>query len=146
MFSIDDLAAAKGRTTGWDGVRNHQAKITLRDHVKKGDLVLFYHSSADPPGAAGIAEIVREGYPDPTQFDPASDHFDAAASRESPVWIAVDVRLVRKFARIVTLAEIRAHPGLAKMDLLRRGNRLSVQPVAPAEFEIVEALGASAGR
>jgi predicted RNA-binding protein with PUA-like domain len=140
VFSIDDLAKAKGRTTAWDGVRNYQARNTLRDAVKKGDLVVFYHSSADPPGAAGVAEVVREAYPDPTQFDAKSKYHDPAAKRDAPPWMAVDVRLVRKFPRLVPLDALRADPALAKMDLLRRGNRLSVQPVTPQEFAAIERL------
>ena len=144
MFSIDDLARAKARGTGWDGVRNYQARNLLRDEVKKGDLVLFYHSSAEPTGVAGVAEIVREGFPDPSQFDAASGHFDAGSKRDDPRWIAVGLKIVRRFPRVVTLAELRAEPSLAQMEVLRRGSRLSIQRVTPAEFETVTRLAEEA--
>jgi predicted RNA-binding protein with PUA-like domain len=139
-FSIDHLAAAKGRTTRWDGIRNYQARNLLRDEVRKGDLVLFWHSSADPTGAAGVCEVVREAYPDPTQFDPKSEGHDPGSPRDAPRWLCVDVRFVRKFPRVVPAEAIRATPALAAMDVLRRGNRLSVQRVTPAEFDAVLAL------
>lgn len=140
VFSIDVLAKAPKKTTMWDGVRNYQARNLLRDRVKKGDLVLFYHSSADETGVAGVAEIVREAYPDPTQFDPKSDHHDPGSTKDAPRWLAVDLRFVRKLPRVVTLDQLRADPALAKMEVLRRGNRLSVQPVTDAEFDRVLAL------
>ena len=140
VFSIGDLAKAKGRTTRWEGVRNYQARNLLRDEVKPGDLALFWHSSATPSGAAGICEVVREAYPDPTQFDPESEFHDPGSPREAPRWLCVDVRLVRAFPRVVPLEEIRARPDLAGMDVLRRGNRLSVQRVKPAEFDAVVAM------
>lgn len=136
-FSIDDLAAAKRRTTVWDGIRNYQARNLLRDEVRKGDAVLFHHSSADETGVAGLAEVVRDAYPDPAQFDPRSPYHDADSPRDEPRWLAVDLRFVRKFPRVVTLDAIRADPALAKMDLLRRGNRLSIQRVTETEFAAV---------
>ena len=140
-FSIDDLMAAPGRTTHWDGVRNYQARNFMRDDMKVGDLVLYYHSGAEPPGVAGIAEVVREGYLDHTALDPRDAHFDPKSTPEAPIWTMVDVRAVERFARLVALPELRATPGLERMVLLQRGSRLSVQPVTAAEFEIVRALG-----
>lgn len=140
VFSIDDFAKVKGGVTGWEGVRNYQARNLMRDEMRKGDRVLFYHSSADVTGVAGIAEIALEAHPDPTQFDPKSDYYDAGSSPAEPRWLQVGVRLVEKFAAPVSLEQIRATAALAGMDLLRRGNRLSVQRVTPAEFETVLAL------
>jgi len=137
-FSIDDLARA-GRT-GWEGVRNYQARNLLRDEVKAGDEVLFYHSSADPAGVAGIAKVVRGAYPDPTQFDRKSEYHDPGSPTDAPRWLAVEVGFVRKFARVVTLAELKANPALAEMLVTKKGSRLSVQPVTPAEFAAVLAM------
>ncbi len=139
-FSIDHLARAPRRTTSWDGVRNYQARNMLRDGLRRGDQALFYHSSCEVPGVAGIVEIVREGYPDETAFDPKDDHYDPDSSRDEPRWYVVDVRLVRKLARIVTLEELRAERSLAQMQLLKRGNRLSVMPVSAREWQAVLAL------
>lgn len=145
VFSIDDLAAAPGQTTMWEGVRNFQARNLLRDEIKRGDLVLYYHSNADPPAAVGTAEVVREAYPDPTQFDKRSKYFDDKATRTSPRWFAVDIKWASTFARPVPLDEIRNHPGLQDMVLLKR-SRLSVQPVPPAAFNIINKLGGKATR
>ena len=139
-FSFDDLWKAPRRTTGWSGVRNYQARNLLRDELKKGDRVLIYHSSTEPPAVVGEAEVVREGYPDPTQFDARDDHFDADSPRETPRWFQVDVRGVRKLPREVPLAELRSAPALKKMALLQRGQRLSVQPVAESEYAAILAL------
>ena len=141
-FSIDDLAAAAKKTSAWDGVRNFQARNMLRDGMKKGDLAFFYHSSCAVPGIAGIVRIVRGGYPDPTAFDPQHHHFDAGSKREEPRWFAVDVRLVRKFKRIITLDELRRYAAkeLADLVILRRGNRLSVTPVTQREWDFVLTL------
>lgn len=141
-FSIDDLAAAKGKTSGWDGVRNFQARNFMRDGMKKGDLTFFYHSSCDVPGIAGIAKIVREAYPDPTAFDAADHHYDAASDPAKPRWLMVDVKLEKKFGRIITLDELRAHEKgkLANMIVLKRGNRLSITPVTKSEFEFIASL------
>jgi len=139
VFSIDDLARAAKQTTHWDGVRNYQARNTLRDDMKLGDLVLFYHSNAKPPGIAGIARVVREGYPDHTAWDPADDHFDPKSDRNDPTWMMVDIRLVEKFPREVSLPELREIPTLADMVLLRKGSRLSVQPVTPSEYAAITA-------
>jgi predicted RNA-binding protein with PUA-like domain len=137
VFSIRDLAKAPRKTTHWEGVRNYQARNFLRA-MKKGDRTLFYHSNAEPPGVAGIVEIVREAYPDPTAWDPRSDYHDPKASPGNPVWSMVDVKLVTIFSREIPLDELRGLKALAGMELLRRGSRLSVMPVTPAEFRTIE--------
>ena len=137
--SIDDLAAAPGQTFGWTGVRNYQARNFMRDAMHPGDGVLFYHSSCPEPGIAGLAEVVSHAKPDPTQFDPSSPYFDPKATREAPRWVGVDVRLVRK-TRLLPLAAMRAEPVLAAMQVLRRGNRLSITPVTADEWRTVCAL------
>lgn len=139
-FSFDDLWRAPKRTTFWDGVRNFQARNTLRDRMKQGDLVFIYHSSTDPTGIVGIAEVAREGYPDETAFDPADSHFDPKSKRESPTWFGVDVRAVERIDPIITLEELRRTRGLEKMVLLQKGSRLSVQPVSAAEWGVVTGL------
>lgn len=136
VFSIDDLARQPRRTTGWDGVRNYQARNYMRT-MQLGDQVLFYHSNADPPAVAGIAEVVREAYPDNTAFDRSSPYFDSRSRRARPVWDQVDIRLVRKFAQPIPLDRLRAHPALTQMELLRKGSRLSVQPVQPTEWAAI---------
>jgi predicted RNA-binding protein with PUA-like domain len=137
--SIDDLAAAPRRTLPWFGVRNYQARNLMRDQFRVGDGVLFYHSSCPEPGIAGLAEVASTAYPDATQFDRKSPYFDAGSTRENPRWLVVDVKLVRK-TRLLSLAEMRAAPALAEMVVLRRGNRLSITPVTPAEWRAVNAL------
>ena len=137
-FSIDDLVAAKGQSTSWFGVRNYQARNYMRE-MEVGDAVLFYHSSCPEPGIAGIAQVSKLAHPDTTQFDPKSDYFDPKSSRDDPRWWNVDVKLVPK-TRLVTLAEMRDTPALAGMITLRRGNRLSITPVTPAEWKAVEKL------
>lgn len=136
-FSIQDLARCPRQTTCWSGVRNYQARNMMRDQMRRGDRVLFFHSSADPPAVAGTAVIVREAYPDPTARDPDDDHFDPKASSENPIWQMVDIRLEAIFREPVPIAILRGVPELAGMELLRQGSRLSVQPVKPREFEIV---------
>jgi len=140
-FSIDDLAAAKKSTTGWDGVRNFQARNYLRE-MKKGDLAFFYHSSCDVPGVAGIVKVVREGYPDPSAFDAKDDHYDPDSKKDNPRWYSVDVQLERKFDEVVSLEELRKHEKgkLKNMIVLKRGNRLSVTPVTKSEFEFIASL------
>ncbi len=140
VFSIDDLARAPKQTTSWDGVRNYQARNLIRE-AAVGDGVIFYHSSADPPAAVGTATIARAAYPDPSQFDAKSDHYDPDSKKDDPRWFVVDVKFDGKFARAVTLAELRANAALAGMVLLRKGSRLSVQPVTPAEWKIVRKMG-----
>ena len=139
-FSFDDLWNAPKRTTFWDGVRNFQARNTLRDSMKVGDGVFIYHSSTDPTGIVGIAEVVKEGYPDPTAFDPKDSHYDPRSKRESPTWYVVDVKAIERLAPIITLDELRGVKGLEKMVLLQRGSRLSVQPVSAEEWRMIRAL------
>ena len=139
-FSIDDLARAPGQTTFWDGVRNFQARNLLRE-MAPGDGVIFYHSSADPPAAAGTAKVAAAARPDPTQFDRKSDHYDGESTKEAPRWFGVDIKLDRKFARPVTLPELRANAELKDMVLLRKGSRLSVQPVTAEEWRTICKLG-----
>ena len=136
-FSFDDLMKAPKRTTGWDGVRNYQARNFMRDDMQVGDGVLYYHSSASPPAIAGIAEVARAAYPDPTQFDPGSEYYDPKASREAPTWMQVDVRAVRALPHALPLDALRKVPALGKMELLRTGSRLSVQPVTEQEWHAV---------
>lgn len=133
-FSIDDLLKAPKRTTSWDGVRNYQARNMMRDEMQPGDLAFIYHSSTDPTGIAGIAEIVKGGYPDETAFDKKDSHYDPKSSRESPSWYVVDVKAVEKFPEVITLERLRQTPGLEGMVLLKKGSRLSVQPVSSAEW------------
>ena len=141
VFSFDDLLQAPGQTTGWNGIRNYQARNFLRDQMEEGDRVLIYHSSADPPVVAGLAEVVRRGYPDPTQFGPKDDHYDPESTPAAPRWYQVDVKAVRKLSRPVSLEEIRRTKALAKMPLVQRGQRLSVQPVAPEEYALIVRMG-----
>jgi len=136
VFSFDDLMAAKNRTTFWDGVRNTGSRNFLRDGIKQGDRVLFYHSNAEPSAIAGFCEVVKEGYPDHTAFDPSSAYYDADSDAANPMWFMVDVRGVEKLKRPVTLAEIKANPALSQMALLRV-SRLAVTPVRDAEWEEV---------
>ncbi len=143
-FSIDDLAAAKDRTTPWVGVRNYQARNFMRDQMRVGDRAFFYHSSCPEPGIAGIVEVSTPAYPDATQFDRKSTYYDPKATPEAPRWVHVDVKLVEK-TRLVPLAELRAHPGLARMRTLQRGNRLSITPVDPAEWSIIVRLARRKG-
>lgn len=143
VFSIDDLMAAKNQTTYWDGVRNYQARNYMRDLMKVGDLVLFYHSNADPPAVAGIAEVSKLAYPDHTAFDPKDPHYDPKSKKESPTWYMVDVRFVEKFAKPIELGDLRQIQALKQMVLLQKGSRLSVQPVRAEEFACVVELGRS---
>ncbi len=141
VFSFDDLSAAPTRTTCWDSVRSTGARNFMRDAMKLGDHVFYYHSNADPSAIVGICEVVREGYPDHTAFDPSHEYYDAGSDPATPMWYMVDVRAVEKFARPVTLAEIKADPALREMALIKVG-RLSIVPVTPTEWETVVALGA----
>jgi predicted RNA-binding protein with PUA-like domain len=135
VFSIKDLK--KKKRTGWDGVRNYQARNYMRDGMKNGDLVLFYHSNAEPSGIAGVARVCRESHPDPTQFDAKSDYFDPKASQEKPIWEMVEVEFVEEFPRVLGLGELKANPALAKLPLVQKGTRLSVMPVAEAEWHAI---------
>jgi predicted RNA-binding protein with PUA-like domain len=135
-FGIDNLAAAPGKTTAWSGVRNYQARNFMRDKMRIGDKVFFYHSSCPEPGIAGIAQIASDPYPDASQFNAKSPYFDAAAKRESPRWFNVEVKFVKK-TRLVSLAELRSHGDLAGMRLLAPGNRLSITPVSAGEWKFI---------
>jgi len=136
-FSIDTLADCPDGTDRWDGVRNYQARNMLRDDIKNGDGVLFYHSSTAVPGVAGLADVVRSGYPDHTARDVNGQHFDPKATAASPIWFMVDVRFKKKFGDIVPLTILKATPGLEQMMVTQRGSRLSIQPVTKAEWDIV---------
>jgi predicted RNA-binding protein with PUA-like domain len=136
-FSIQDLAKAPKQTTCWSGVRNYQARNFLRDEMKLGDRVLVYHSSTDIPAIVGIATIARESYPDSTAWDKNDHHFDAASTKENPRWFMVDIRLEKIFKEPLPLSDLRTIPALKEMELLRKGSRLSVQPVRKAEFDAI---------
>lgn len=138
-FSIDDLMEAPEQTTCWDGVRNYQARNFLRS-MAIGDRVLFYHSNADPPAAVGIAEVVKTAYADPTQFDRKDKHYDPESDPANPRWEMVDITYIRKFAQPLSLDQLRNEPKLKDMVLLRKGSRLSVQPVTPNEWEHILTL------
>jgi predicted RNA-binding protein with PUA-like domain len=140
-FSIDDLKARK--STLWDGVRNFQARNFMTNEMKVGDQVVFYHSNAEPPGAAGVAEVSGAAEPDPTAFDPDSKYYDPKSTPANPIWHCVRIKFKKRFRRLVSLEEMRNHKGLVELPLLRKGNRLSVQPVGKKEFEIICALGDS---
>ena len=137
--SIDDLAALPGQAVAWYGVRNYQARNFMRDQMKVGDKVLFYHSNCAEPGIAGLAEVSRLAYPDQTQFDPKSHYFDPKATPQTPRWFNVDVKLVKK-TRLLSLKELRRHPELERMRTLQKGNRLSITPVDPREWEFIVGL------
>ncbi|WP_025917246.1 EVE domain-containing protein [Herminiimonas sp. CN] len=134
--SVDDALAAPDSTVPWVGVRNYQARNFMRDAMRIGDGVLFYHSSCAEPGIAGVAEVASAAYPDDTQFDPGSAYFDASATQEKPRWMMVDIRVLEK-TRLITLAELRSHPQLEEMLVLKRGNRLSITPVTPEQWRFI---------
>lgn len=140
-FGIDDLRLCPQQTEHWDGVRNYQARNMLRHEIKKNDRGFFYHSSAAPPGIAGTIEVVREGYPDFTAWDLQSSHFDPKSTPEKPLWYMVDVKLVKKFSHFITLDEIKKHPKLKNMRILRKGNRLSITPVTEEEWNTILQMG-----
>jgi predicted RNA-binding protein with PUA-like domain len=137
-FSIDDLKRKK--LEAWDGVRNYQARNFMRDGMKPGDKVFFYHSNCNPPGIVGIAEVASDAYPDPSQFDGKSKYFDPKSSREDPRWMLVDVKFVRKLKRMITLDELKGDEMLEDMPLLRKGNRLSVMPIAAGDWRHILTL------
>lgn len=139
-FSIDDLAARPGKREHWDGVRNYQARNFMRDAMKKGDQVLFYHSSCAEPGVVGVAKVVQEAYPDSTAFDPESKYFDPKSDPDNPRWFMVDIQCVRKLKRVIPLAQLKQNPQLDGMRLLARGNRLSVMPVEKEHFDAILAM------
>ena len=134
--SIDDLAGFPNQSVAWYGIRNYQARNFMRDQMQVGDGVLFYHSNCKEPGIAGIAQVSSSAYPDATQFDKKSKYFDAKATQETPRWVNVDVKLVKK-TRLMPLSEIRTYPELANMRILQRGNRLSITPLDPAEWKFI---------
>lgn len=139
VYSIDDLA--RDGVTGWDGVRNYQVRNLMRDDMKPGDLGVFYHSNAEPSGAAGVVRILRTGVPDPTQFDPRSAYHDPKSSRANPTWVMCEVEFVEAFPRVVALEQLRREAALSSMLILRKGNRLSVTPLSESEFGVIRALG-----
>ena len=141
VFSFEDLKKRPKKTEPWNGVRNYQARNFMRDEMKPGDLILFYHSSCEVPGVAGIAEVASKPYPDSTQFDPESDYFDPKATLEVPRWFLVDVKYHQDLKRHVALVELKQQKKLAEMRLLQQGNRLSILPVTREEFELIKKLG-----
>lgn len=138
-YSINDLE--RDKKTFWQGVRNYQARNFIRDKMKVGDLILFYHSNANPSGVAGIARLVREDYPDLTALDPKSEYHDPKATKENPIWFRVDIEFLEKFSHFVSLNQLKENKSLTGMMVIRRGSRLSVQPVEKRHFEIVRMLG-----
>jgi predicted RNA-binding protein with PUA-like domain len=136
-FSIDDLEHAPKKTTFWDGVRNYQARNLLRDTIKVGDGVLFYHSNADPPAIVGLAEVVKAGYPDHTAFDAKDVHYDPKSDPKSPTWYMVDIKHTKTFSEPIPLNSLKKIKGLDKMTLLQKGSRLSVQPVTEPEWHLI---------
>lgn len=136
-FSIDDLQQRPKKTEPWDGVRNYQARNMMRDEMKKGDLAFFYHSNCEVPGIVGIMQICKEGYPDPTAFDPEDKHYDPKSDPDNPRWFHVDVKYKRKFKRTISLAELRDCKPLKDMKILQKGNRLSVTPVSKKEWDYI---------
>jgi len=139
-FGIDDLAQRPHQTEHWDGVRNYQARNMMRDDMKMGDQVFFYHSNCDLPGIVGIAEVIKESYPDFTAFDPEDKHFDPKSNPDKPTWFMVDVKFVRKLNRTISLQELKQRPELANLALVRRGNRLSIMPVEPEQWDYILGL------
>jgi predicted RNA-binding protein with PUA-like domain len=140
VFSIQDLAASKGKRTSWEGVRNYQARNMLRDDIKKGDGVLFYHSNADPMCIAGTAEVVKDGYPDSFAWQPDHKYFDEASTESKPVWFMVDIKLAKVFSEPVTRAALGKDPVCSQMMVMKKGSRLSIQPVTEAEWLAVHQL------
>lgn len=135
VYSIDDLK--RDKATHWDGVRNYQARNFMRDEMSVGDEVFFYHSNAEPPGIAGIAEVCRAGYPDPSAFDPKSQYYDEGSKQDNPRWYLVDIKFKKKFKNILPLDDLRQIKALAKMPLLQKGQRLSVQPVEKSHWDLI---------
>jgi predicted RNA-binding protein with PUA-like domain len=139
-FGIDHLAKRPKQTEPWDGVRNYQVRNMLRDEIKVGDKAFFYHSNCTPPGIVGIIEVVKAGYPDHTQFNPESKYYDPKSTPENPRWFLVDVRFVKKFDRMFTLEELKEHPLLENMVVIRRGSRLSITPVTKEEWKVITGM------
>ena len=142
-FNIDDLKAMKGRRDHWDGIRNYQARNLMRDEMKKGDLGFFYHSSCKVPGVVGVVEVVKEAYPDHTAHNPKEKYYDPKSSEENPRWFMVDVKFKQKFKEIVTLESLRQINALSDMVLLRKGSRLSIQPVSKKEWNAILKMSGS---
>lgn len=140
VFGIDDLKALPDKTEHWDGVRNYQARNMMRDEMKKGDKVFFYHSNCDVPGIVGVMKVVKEAYPDFTAFDPESKYYDPKSSEDNPRWFMVDVRFVKKFKRTISLAELKAETALQNMLLVQKGSRLSIMPVTEQQWKHIEAM------
>jgi predicted RNA-binding protein with PUA-like domain len=143
VFSFEDLKSRPQQTEPWDGVRNYQARNFMRDEMKVGDQILFYHSNTKPPGVAGIAEVASKPYPDPTAFDKKSNYHDPKSDPENPRWVLVDVRYKADIKRLVSLDEMKTMPELSEMRVLQRGNRLSITPVTKAEFQAIKKAGNS---
>jgi predicted RNA-binding protein with PUA-like domain len=141
VFSVSDLKVSENKTTFWDGVRNYQARNYLRDEMKIGDEVLFYHSNTVPAAVVGYCKIVKEGYPDHTAFEKESAHYDPKSDPHKPVWFMIDIKLIKEFKTAVTLEEIKGNPKLQNMKLVQRGNRLSVMPVSKEEFDEIVGKG-----
>lgn len=141
-FSVDDLAAMRGKKEHWDGVRNYQARNFMRDEMRNGDLAFFYHSSCKQPGIVGIVEVCREAYPDHTAFDPNDKHFDEKSDPDQPRWCMVDIKLLRKFAKPISLTDLKSYGNRSLKDftLLRRGNRLSIMPVTRKHWDFITRL------
>jgi predicted RNA-binding protein with PUA-like domain len=139
IYGIDHLAAAPDKIGRWDGIRNYQARNFLRDKVKLGDEVFIYHSSCKNVGIVGTARIIKTAYPDPTQFDPESDYYDPKSNRENPRWVSVDIQLTKIFTRLIPLAELKSHPALENMVLIKQ-SRLSTQPVSAQEWSTIHSL------
>ena len=140
VFSLEDLKNCPNQTEPWDGIRNYQARNLMRDEMQVGDQAFFYHSRQAEPAIVGTVRVVREAYPDHTSWDPSSKYFDEKSSAENPRWLMVDVQFESEFSRPVTLKELRSVPELKEMFLLRKGMRLSVQPVTEAEFQLILAI------
>lgn len=138
-YSIDDLK--RDKKTSWEGVRNYQARNFMRDQMKIGDLVLFYHSNAEPPGVAGLAKVCKLAHPDRSAWDPKSKYYDSKATPQNPIWMMVDIEFVQKFSSLVSLEVLKKTKGLSTMIVLQKGSRLSVQPVSKEHFEIVKKMG-----
>ena len=136
-FSIDDLNTRPQQTEHWDGVRNYQARNMMRDNMKIGDQILFYHSNCAEPGIVGIAQVASESYPDFTAFDPDNKHFDPKSKIEKPTWYMVDVQFVKILSRTISLRELKQYPELAELALIRRGNRLSIMPVTELQWQFI---------
>jgi len=141
VFSFEDLKKRPQKTEPWNGVRNYQARNFMRDEMNPGDLILFYHSSCEIPGVAGIAKVASKAYPDSTQFDKKSEYFDPKATLENPRWFLVDVKFGNDLKTYVSLEELRKHLELSEMRLLQKGNRLSILPVTKSEFDFILKLG-----